>query len=58
MKWIELSVVVNNEAEESVTEILQNAGSNGVAIEDSNELHRKREDRFGEIFCVKSSRLS
>lgn len=52
MKWIELSVVVNNEAEESVTEILQNAGSNGVAIEDSNELHREREDRFGEIFAL------
>lgn len=50
MKWIELSVVVNAEAEESVTEILQNAGSNGVAIEDSNEIHRVREDKYGEIF--------
>lgn len=50
MKWIELSVVVNAEAEESVTEILQNAGSNGVVIEDSNEIHRVREDKYGEIF--------
>lgn len=50
MKWIELSVVVNSDAEESVTEILQNAGSNGVAIEDSNEIHRVREDKYGEIF--------
>ncbi|UXS66826.1 50S ribosomal protein L11 methyltransferase [Staphylococcus chromogenes] len=50
MKWIELSVVVNADAEESVTEILQNAGSNGVAIEDSNEIHRVREDKYGEIF--------
>ena len=50
MKWVELSVVVNSEAEESVTEVLQNAGSNGVAIEDSNEIHRIRENRFGEIF--------
>lgn len=55
MKWIELSVVVNSEAEESVTAVLQDAGSNGVAIEDAREVYREREDRFGEIFALDPS---
>ena len=50
MTWIELSVTVNQDAEAVVTEILQEAGSSGVAIEDSGELSKEREDRFGEIF--------
>ncbi|PWZ86893.1 50S ribosomal protein L11 methyltransferase, partial [Staphylococcus pseudintermedius] len=37
MNWIELSVTVNQAAESIATEILQEAGSNGVAIEDSSE---------------------
>lgn len=50
MNWIELSVTVNQAAESIATEILQEAGSNGVAIEDSSEVSKIREDRFGEIF--------
>lgn len=50
MNWIELSVTVNQAAESIATEILQEAGSNGVAIEDSSEISKIREDRFGEIF--------
>ncbi|ARJ49890.1 50S ribosomal protein L11 methyltransferase [Staphylococcus lutrae] len=52
MDWIELSVTVNHEAELFVTEVLQEVGSNGVAIEDSSELAKEREDRFGEIFAL------
>lgn len=50
MNWIELSVTVNQDAETLASSILQDFGSNGVAIEDSNEIYKEREDRFGEIF--------
>lgn len=50
MKWIEISVTVNNDAESIVSSVLQDFGSNGVAIEDSNEINHHHEDRFGEIF--------
>lgn len=42
MNWIELSVTVNQAAESIATEILQEAGSNGVAIEDSSEISKIR----------------
>lgn len=50
MNWIELSVTVNEEAESIVSNLLQDFGSNGVAIEDSNEIGKVREDKYGEIF--------
>ncbi|MCS4485563.1 50S ribosomal protein L11 methyltransferase [Staphylococcus americanisciuri] len=55
MNWIELSVTVNEEAESIVTNLLQEFGSNGVAIEDSNELEKVREDKYGEIFDLDPS---
>ncbi|QLK86042.1 50S ribosomal protein L11 methyltransferase [Staphylococcus sp. 17KM0847] len=55
MNWIELSVTVNEEAELIVTDLIQDMGSNGVAIEDSKTLTQEREDRYGEIFDLDPS---
>ncbi|UXR68640.1 MULTISPECIES: 50S ribosomal protein L11 methyltransferase [unclassified Staphylococcus] len=55
MNWIELSVTVNEDAEAIVSNVLQDFGSNGVAIEDSNEVNKEREDRFGEVFDLNPS---
>lgn len=53
MNWTELSVVVNHEAEPLVTDILENYGSNGVVIEDSDDLINQPADKFGEIYELK-----
>lgn len=55
MNWIELSVTVNEEAESIVSNILQEFGSNGVAIEDSKEVDKVRVDKYGEIFELNPS---
>ena len=52
MKWSELSIHTTNEAVEAVSNILHEAGASGVVIEDSEELVREREDRFGEIYSL------
>ncbi|MCI2774515.1 50S ribosomal protein L11 methyltransferase [Staphylococcus petrasii] len=53
MNWTELSVVVNHEVEYLVTDILENYGSNGVVIEDSDDLINQPADKFGEIYELK-----
>ncbi|MCH4532368.1 50S ribosomal protein L11 methyltransferase [Staphylococcus haemolyticus] len=53
MNWTELSIVVNHEVEPLVTDILENYGSNGVVIEDSNDLINQPADKFGEIYELK-----
>lgn len=52
MKWSELSIHTTNEAVEAISNILHEAGASGVVIEDSEELVRDREDRFGEIYSL------
>lgn len=52
MKWSELSIHTTNEAIESVSNILHEAGASGVVIEDSEELLKVREDQFGEIWSL------
>lgn len=52
MKWSELSVHTTNEAIESVSNILHEAGASGVVIEDSEDFMKEREDRFGEIYSL------
>ncbi|RNF41010.1 50S ribosomal protein L11 methyltransferase [Planococcus salinus] len=52
MKWSELSVHTTNEAIESVSNILHEAGASGVVIEDSEDLMKAREDQFGEIWSL------
>ena len=58
MNWTELSIVVNHEVEFLVTDILENYGSNGVVVEDSNDLINPPEDKFGEIYELKPEDLS
>lgn len=50
MNWAELSIHTTHEATEAITNILHESGASGVVIEDSEELKRDREDRFGEIY--------
>lgn len=50
MKWTELSILTTHEAVDAVTNILHEAGANGVVIEDSKELDKERIDKFGEIY--------
>ncbi|MCU9613930.1 50S ribosomal protein L11 methyltransferase [Caldibacillus lycopersici] len=50
MKWSEISIHTTNEAVEPISNILYEAGASGVVIEDSFELLKERENRFGEIF--------
>lgn len=52
MKWSELSIHTTNEAIESVSNILHEAGASGVVIEDSEDLMKEREDQFGEIWSL------
>ena len=52
MKWSELSIHTTNEAIESVSNILHEAGASGVVIEDSEDLIKEREDQFGEIYSL------
>ncbi|TQR19274.1 50S ribosomal protein L11 methyltransferase [Psychrobacillus vulpis] len=52
MKWSELSIHTTNEAVDAISNILHEAGASGVVIEDSEELIREREDRFGEIYSL------
>ncbi|MBT2582348.1 50S ribosomal protein L11 methyltransferase [Planococcus sp. ISL-109] len=52
MKWSELSVHTTNEAIESISNILHEAGVSGVVIEDSEDLTKHREDMFGEIYSL------
>lgn len=50
MNWAELSIQTTHEATEAISNILHESGASGVVIEDSEELMREREDRFGEIY--------
>lgn len=49
MKWSEVSIHTTHEATEAVANILYEAGSSGVIIEDSADPDRDRENPFGEI---------
>ncbi len=55
MKWSELSIHTTNEAIEAVSNIMHEAGASGVVIEDSEDLTKEREDRFGEIYSLDPS---
>jgi ribosomal protein L11 methyltransferase len=52
VKWSELAVHTTNEAIESISNILHEAGASGVVIEDSEDLTKDREDVFGEIYSL------
>jgi len=50
VNWAELSIQTTHEATEAISNILHESGASGVVIEDSKELGKEREDRFGEIY--------
>jgi ribosomal protein L11 methyltransferase len=50
MQWTEVSITVNHDVASLVSNILEDYGSNGVVIEDSNDLNHDFEDKFGEIY--------
>ncbi|WP_422123120.1 50S ribosomal protein L11 methyltransferase [Planococcus sp. X10-3] len=52
MKWSELSIHTTNEAIESISNIMHEAGASGVVIEDSEDFSKEREDQFGEIWSL------
>ncbi|MEI3606858.1 50S ribosomal protein L11 methyltransferase [Pseudogracilibacillus sp. SE30717A] len=56
MDWIELTVQTSNEACESVSNILNELGANGVVIEDPADLIREKRDRFGELYELDPSK--
>lgn len=47
--WQEVTLTINREAEEAVSNLLIEAGSQGVAISDTAD-YLGQKDRFGEIF--------
>ena len=50
MKWSEISIHTTHEAVEPISNILYDAGASGIVIEDSFDLVKDREQRFGEIY--------
>ncbi len=50
MKWSEITIHTTNEAVEPISNILYEAGSSGIVIEDSYDLVKERENQFGEIY--------
>ena len=55
MNWTEVSITVNHDVVYVVTNILEELGSNGVVIEDSNDLKHDFADKHGEIFELNES---
>lgn len=56
MKWNEVLIHTNKVAEELITNILNESGSNGVIIEDPLDLKVERPTRFGEIYDIDESK--
>lgn len=52
MNWTEVAIVANHEVSPIISNILENYGSNGVVIEDSQDLTRTFEDKYGEIYAL------
>lgn len=50
VKWSEICIHTTHEAMEPVSNILHEAGAGGVVIEDSLDLVKVKEDRFGEMY--------
>lgn len=50
MKWSEICIHTTAEAVEAVSNLLYEAGANGVVIEDPEVLHREWDTPFGEIY--------
>jgi ribosomal protein L11 methyltransferase len=49
-KWSEISILTTNEAVEAITNILDEAGTSGMVIEDAADLTAAREFKYGAIY--------
>lgn len=58
MKWTEVSVQTANEAVEAVSNILVEAGSEGVSIEDIQDFLQVPDDGFGQIWALDEADFS
>ncbi|MDT1957889.1 50S ribosomal protein L11 methyltransferase [Carnobacterium divergens] len=52
MKWTEVSVLTASEAVEAVSNILVEAGTSGVSIEDLSDFENTPDDGFGQIWAL------
>ena len=52
MNWTEVAIVANHEVSPIITNLLEDYGSNGVVIEDSEDLTHDFEDKYGEIYAL------
>ncbi|KRG10301.1 50S ribosomal protein L11 methyltransferase [Staphylococcus sp. NAM3COL9] len=55
MNWTEVSIIANHEVTPIITNILENFGSNGVVIEDSQDLNHDFEDKYGELYALNAN---
>lgn len=55
MEWIEVTILTTMEAAEAVAVILEGYGAAGVIIQDSGDLTRDWEDRYGEIYDLNAA---
>lgn len=58
MKWIEVSVQTANEAVEAVSNILIEAGSQGVSIEDRQDFLQVPDDGLGQVWALDEADFS
>ena len=58
MKWTEIQIQTSNEALDAVSNILIEAGSQGVAIEDIQDFLNSPDDGFGEIWALDEADFS
>lgn len=58
MKWTEVQIQTSNEALDAVSNILIEAGSQGVAIEDIQDFLNSPDDGFGEIWALDEADFS
>lgn len=56
MSWIEVKIHTDSEAEGAVSNVLNEAGANGVVIEDLADITKEKTSRFGEVIDIDTSR--
>src|SRR5699024_269794 len=56
MSWVEVKIHTEREAEEAVSYVLNEAGANGVVVEDLADVTKDKTSRFGEVIEIDTSR--
>jgi len=50
VEWSEISIQTTNEAKEAISNILNETGASGLALEDPHDLQRVKREKFGELY--------